>query len=145
MARVYILETKLLGHGNVSRAIATSENFTLYQLAEIVLAAYKFNVDHAFGFFSETSPDKIYRSKRKYELFSDMAEEGEDVEPTDSGSVKKTLISDVWRKVDDTMLFLFDYGDSWHFTIILKAVGQGQNEGLPIVLKSVGRAPKQYA
>jgi len=129
----------------VVREIEAPENFSLYRLAEAIIGAYDFDFDHAFGFFSKISESEYFKSERQYELFTDLIEEGEDLEPTGAESVKKTKIAEVWKNPGDKMLFLFDYGDNWLFTVEL--IGFGKKEAktkYPRILKSAGKAPKQY-
>ena len=74
-----------------------------------------------------------------------MIEEGESLEPTGAKGVKKTKIKDVWQNINDKMMFLFDYGDNWQFTVELVGFGARKvNQKYPRILKKVGRAPKQY-
>ena len=138
----FIFETKILGYKNLSRTLAVPSNCNLYELAEIILAAYKFNFDHAFGFFSDVTEDNYFESERKYELFTDLIQEGQDLEPTGADSVKDTLISDVWHAIGDKMMFLFDYGDDWRFEV--KLIEFGDKIPAPTLLKSIGKTPKQY-
>ena len=43
------------------------------------------------------------------------------------------------------MVFLFDYGDNWHFTVELIDIKEkNAEEKYPSVLESVGKAPRQY-
>ncbi|MEM4310914.1 MAG: hypothetical protein QXX95_00800 [Nitrososphaerales archaeon] len=43
------------------------------------------------------------------------------------------------------MLFLFDYGDEWHFIVKLKKIEADKKEvNYPLIVKSVGEAPPQY-
>jgi len=71
---------------------------------------------------------------------------GQDIEPTGAGSVKKTMISEVWQIPGDRMVMLFDYGDDWRFAVLLKAGGVwDKKKKYPAVLERTGRAPKQYA
>ena len=59
--------------------------------------------------------------------------------------LKKTKISQVWKKPKDKMLFLFDYGDGWRWIITLKAFGEKQSGvKYPQVLSVKGEAPEQY-
>ena len=55
-----------------------------------------------------------------------MKDEG--IEPTGAESVEKTKISDVWKNVGDKMLFLFDYGDNWLFTVELIGFWEKNNK-----------------
>ena len=66
-------------------------------------------------------------------------------EVTNARSVRKTRISEAFPNVGCTMLFLFDYGDDWRFTV--EVIGFGQKAAkarYPKVLKRVGEAPAQY-
>lgn len=137
-----IFRTNLFYDKKVVREIEVLENLNLYQLAEAIVGAHDFDFDHAFGFFS-TIGERYFDSKRKYELFTDMEDEG--IEPTGAESVKKTKIGEVWHKKGDKMLFLFDYGDNWLWVVTL--IGSGKKESkkkYPRILKKAGPAPEQY-
>ncbi|MCD6189707.1 MAG: hypothetical protein J7J97_05930 [Thermococcus sp.] len=59
--------------------------------------------------------------------------------------VKRTKINQVFNKIKKKMLFLFDYGDEWHFIVELKGIKPPEeNVEYPLVVKSVGEAPPQY-
>lgn len=142
-----IFEVQLLRHRNVSRTIELPEALSLYRLAETVINAFGFAFDHAFGFFDfAQGTGNILAAEKKYDLFTDMIEEGEDIEPTGAGSVKKTMVSEVWREPGARMVMLFDYGDDWLFTVVFKAWGvQDKTRKYPVILEKKGRAPRQYA
>lgn len=145
MAKTYILKTFLFRSPKIYHEIEVLENINLYKLAEAIVGAYNFNFDHCFGFFSRISESNYFDSERKYELFTDLIEEGENLESTGAGSVKKTKVKDVWQNIGDKMLFLFDYGDEWLFVVEFKKVGEkDQKKKYPRILKKVGKAPKQY-
>jgi hypothetical protein len=121
--------------GSPYRVIAIPERFTLYELAEEITEAFNFDFDHPFGFYDNID----WIDSEGYELFADMGEESE------SKGVKKTRAKDVFDEIGKKMLFLFDYGDEWHF--IVKLVGvESPSPGIkyPRVLESVGKAPMQY-
>lgn len=141
--KTHIFKINLLRDKKVIREIEVVENTNLYKLAEAIIGAYDFDLDHAFGFFSTISESGCFNSERKYELFADL--EDEDIEPTGARSVRKTKIGEVWKTPGDKMLFLFDYGDNWLFVVEL--IGFGTKEiktKYPRVLKSVSKAPEQY-
>ena len=80
---------------------------SLSALADAITAAFEFEVEHPFGFYSKL--DGNYQaSPEKYELFADM----EDID-SDAASVKQTAVSKAFAKVGKKMLFVFDYGDEW--------------------------------
>ena len=110
---------------------------SLYDLAKAIVAAFGFDFDHAFGFFSKLSGN-IFASPVKYELFADMGE-------GKSRSVKRTRVADAFPSTGSKMTFLFDYGDGWEFRIEL--IGEGEKQKgvkYPKVAKAVGEAPGQY-
>lgn len=111
----------------------------LDHLAEAIVSAFGFDFDHAFGFYSDLS-DYVYHSEIKYELFADLGDAD-----SDSRSVKKTKIADAFPAPGTKMTFLFDYGDEWLF--LIEMIGEGRKEAgekYPRIVKSVGKAPKQY-
>lgn len=140
--KTYIFKTKLLNNKVITREIETTEGINLYKLAEAVVGSYDFDFDHAFGFYSNMKED-YFKSERMYELFADLKDE--EIEPTNARSVEKTKIGEVWKKVGDKMMFLFDYGDGWQFAVELSGFSEKQPKTkYPRILKSVGKAPEQY-
>ena len=119
------------------RDIEIQSSKKLYDLASAIIAAFGFDFDHAFGFYSLLKGN-VLRSPIKYELFADMGE-------SDARSVKRSRIVDAFPEVGSKMTFLFDYGDNWQFRVEL--IGQGIKERgvkYPRVCKTVGQAPEQY-
>lgn len=129
--------------GDIWREIAVLNNWSLYELAGAIVESFNFDFDHCFGFFSNISEYNYFDSEKRYELFADLKDQG--IEQTGAKSVKKTKIKEVWQKVGDKIMFLFDYGDDWQF--IVKLIGFSERENkqeYPRILKKVGRAPRQY-
>ena len=123
------------------RDIEIESGDKLSDLAAAIIAAFGFDSDHCYGFYSLLKGN-VLRSPVKYELFADMADTAVD---SDAGSVERTRICDVFRKIGGKMTFLYDYGDQWGFRV--EAVGQNAKERgatYPRVVKKVGTAPKQY-
>lgn len=143
--RIYIFKVNLLCTPKIIREIEVPESINLYKVAEAIVDAYDFDFDHCFGFFSRVAESRYFDSERKYELFTDLIEEGEDLEPTGADSVKKTKAKEVWQNIGDKMMFLFDYGDNWQFAVELIRFGEKNAEKkYPRIVKKVGRAPSQY-
>jgi len=143
--RTCVFKINLFHDSKISREIEILENASLYKLAEAVIDAYCFDFDHCFGFFSKIAENQYFDLGKKYELFTDLIEEGENIEPTGAGSVKKTKTKEVWQNIGDKMLFLFDYGDNWQFVIALIQFGDKKpNQKYPHILKRIGKAPRQY-
>lgn len=130
--------------GRPYRVLAVPAEFSLYDLAELIVDSFDFDLDHAFGFYENVKswPD----SRECYELFKDLErEEGFGLEPTHCASVKRTRLDKVFTEDRKRWLFLFDYGDEWHFIVDLKGI-KPPEEGLsyPRLLESFGEAPPQY-
>src|SRR5659263_401337 len=87
---------------------------------------------------------KRQESKECYELFKDIEKE-QGLEPTHCKSVQKTMVGGVFNKIGRKMLFLFDYGDEWHFIVELKGLeSPKQDIKYPLILESRGNVPPQY-
>lgn len=122
------------------RKICILGSRTLYNFARVITKAFGFYFDHPFGFYSNMV--SINDSSAGYELFVDIGEEP--LTPHFKG-VKKTKVSKAFSNIGTKMLFLFDYGDEWHFIVELKEIRDSlTNESLPAVLGSIGKAPMQY-
>ncbi len=122
------------------RKIQIEADKTLYPLAEAIIKSFSFKFDHCFGFYSSFERN-ITKAERLYELFVDCNES-----PSEGAkSVKKTKITEVFTTAGEKMLFLFDYGDEWRFSVELKEIKEGENQGMKTaVIESLGKAPKQY-
>jgi len=121
------------------RDIEIDSEKSLYDLAEGIVQAFDFDLDHAFGFYSKLT-GHYHDSPVKYELFADL-EGGE----SDAGSVKRTKVAQAFPDVGSKMLFLFDYGDEWLFKVEMVGMGvKVPKARYPKVIKSVGTAPPQY-
>lgn len=125
----------------IIRKIQIAETKSLYNFAKVITQAFDFYFDHCFGFYSDF--DRPQNSEKAYELFYDL----DDVEPPAPHvkSVKRTKIQQVFKQSGDKMLFLFDYGDGWHFFVELEEIKQAEKRDLkPVILESIGKAPLQY-
>ena len=125
--------------GRLYRDIELPSSGSLEDLAAAIVSAFGFDFDHAFGFYSNLKGD-YYRSEERYELFADLGEASEGVR-----SVRRTKLGTAFPEVGKTMLFLFDYGDEWLFTVGLIGLGRREPKATyPRVVKRVGEAPPQY-
>ena len=140
--KVYLIKTILSDRygkvrGQPLRVLAIPEYFTLYGLAETIVDSFGFDFDHPFGFY-----DNIKRwshSDEGYELFADIGEGSK------FKGVKITRVNKVFDEIGKKMLFLFDYGDEWHFIVELKGIELSkEGERYPFVAESIGGAPSQY-
>jgi hypothetical protein len=134
-----ILRAALDGESSIYREIEIEASKSLYKLAEAIVAAFGFDFDHAFGFYTGAP----FAAKRKlpiYELFADMGE-------ADAGvlSVKRTKVAKAFPAVGHSLTFLFDYGDEWRFRVQLKGTGRKVAKvRYPRVVASRGEASEQY-
>lgn len=130
--------TFLIKHGDFSVTLVHSENHTLEDLAETIIKAVKFDMDHCFGFY-----DKLGRrgvTKEEYTLFADI---GEEANPGDPG-VQTTALLDVFHP-GKKLIFLFDYGDDWRFDVTCKSIEETTSKfRKPKILNPQGTPPEQY-
>ncbi len=119
------------------RDIEIDSGASLHDLAEAIVRAFDF--DHAFGFYSKLT-GRYAQSPIRYELFADM-----EAASSDARSVKRTKVAQAFPAVGTKMLFLFDYGDEWHFKVELTGLGERLPKSqYPRILASIGKAPPQY-
>jgi hypothetical protein len=134
------LRVSLLHEKAIFRDIEIEASKSLYNLAKAIVAAFGFDFDHAFGFYSELSRAAMPRKLPRYELFADMGE----ADPGVLG-VKNTKITQAFPVAGHTMLFLFDYGDDWRFRVSVQAKGTKiAKVRYPRVVAAGGEAPLQY-
>jgi len=132
------------------RILAILERFTLHELAESIIDAFDFDFDHSFGFYDnikswtdsveryESSTTGITRSI----LFALVFHSGE---LEDKRNVARTKVNEVFDDPCKKLLFLYDYGDEWHFIVQLKETkAPEKNTKCPQIVESVGKAPPQY-
>ena len=125
--------------GRLYRDIEIDSGKSLYDLAEAIVSAFDFSFDHAFGFYDKLTGNYT-QSPLRYELFADM-----DGGMSDARSVKRTSVAQAFKGVGSKMLFLFDYGDEWHFKVEVIGLGKKKPKAqYPKVVASVGKAPPQY-
>jgi hypothetical protein len=114
------------------RDIEIDSATSLSALADAITAAFEFDVEQPFGFYSKL--DGSYRtSPEKYELSDE------------SSGARQTAVSKAFAKPGKKMLFVFDYDAEWCFTVELVRLG-GKKPGsrYPRLLNSSGDAPEQY-
>ena len=122
---------------DIIRDIEIAATASLYKFAEAINDAFGFDFDHCFGFYDKLT-GSYFKSKIAYELFADMGE-------NNTLSVKKNTVLTAFPRDKAKMLFVFDYGDEWHF--IIERIGSGEKAPgvkYPRVAKSVGIEPPQY-
>jgi hypothetical protein len=99
-----------------------------------IVAAFGFDMDHAYGFYSKLT-GKLFDSPQRFELFADSEGSG-------SRSVKGTRVTTPFQKVGSAMTFLYDYGDEWRFRVEVIGTGQAQPDAnYPRIVSKIGKAP----
>lgn len=135
----HVLRISLQDDRSIYRELEIDGQKTLFVLAKSIVQAFDFEFDHAFGFYPVLHGRDVLRSSPRYEIFADM--DGE----SGARSVKKTKVKDVFGKLGEKMLFLFDYGDDWRFEVVLIGFGEkAPTTRYPKLLKSQGVSPEQY-
>lgn len=117
-------------------------NMTLYKFAEITVKAFRFNFDHAFGFYSNLK--NPFQSELIHELFADM--DDTEATPGSKGVKMFYMVEDLFQR-NKKILFLFDYGDNWEF--ILEPTGEVETvfqvpKNYHKIIESHGEDPEQY-
>ena len=141
-ARTLILRVTSLRRPSVYREIEVGSSSSLFAVGKAIVDSFDFAFDHCFGFYSSTSTElvRMFKQQPMYELFADIGE------PTEAMSVKKTRIGRAFSEVGREMTFLFDYGDEWLFRVRMTGTGEKRAYfAYPRLLRSVGKAPAQYA
>jgi hypothetical protein len=131
--------------GMPHRVIEIPKESSLELLAIAVLAAFEFDFTHAFGFYDNLR--NWTKSDKRYEMFRDMeSDQLIQMYPYETGkSVRNTQVREVFDIKGKKMLFLYDYGDEWHFILqVKKFVTQDDNAEYPVLVESIGEAPSQY-
>lgn len=120
------------------RIVAIPGEFTLYELAESITDAFDFDFDHAFGFYNNIK--SWTDSVERYESSTGIIEELQE-----SRNAGRTKVNEVFNELGKKLLFLYDYGDVWHFIVQLKETRTSEKgTKYPQIVESVGKAPPQY-
>jgi hypothetical protein len=113
------------------RRISIPAEATLDELSDAILMAYKFDDDHLYRFVCTN------RFGAQNEYNHPIMEE-----PPFTSEVR---IGDLPLSVGESMLYNFDFGDNWEFTLILERIdAPNPRQESAKILERVGRSPKQY-
>lgn len=142
---VYIFDAKMVQYSegkNIVREVAVTSDKSLLDLAKTILNSFNFQCDHCFGFYGDINK---HPGKEQTEVYESFVDAGVERTVECAKGVERTKIASVFKDIGKKMLFMFDYGDDWQFTVELKEIREKLgNEPLPKVLSSVGEAPLQY-
>jgi hypothetical protein len=113
------------------RVIACAGKHTFEELHLAIQEAFDFDNDHLYSFFMDGKPWSRAAINHPYCEEPPFADE--------------VLIGQVGLREKQTILYLFDYGDSWEFQVMLTAIHEADVPlKHPVILKTVGESPEQY-
>jgi hypothetical protein len=121
----------LVSLGRAKRQIAMPAKASLDKLASWILRSVDFDHDHLYEF--------IYRDRRGAEIrvHHPFTEE--------SPSTSDVQVGDLPLEPGQTMTFVFDFGDNWHFDVRLERIDPpGTKTKAPRFVQKQGQAPQQY-
>lgn len=125
---IYVFKVSL--SKNIWRKIEISGDDTLLSLHNAIQDAFDFDSDHLYSFFMDGKPWSDERISSPFEE-----------EYPDADEVK---IGELGLYVGQEFLYLFDYGDKWHFKIKLEEIKKGDKPKEPRIIERKGKAPPQY-
>lgn len=125
----YIFKVSL---GRAWRRVAIPGTSTMSRLADIILDAFDFDSDHLYSF---TYRNPFGRESVVNHPYMEEPPSADDVN-----------LGDLHIKAGSSMIFLYDFGDDWEFTVKLEKIDQiDPNMKHPTILETHGKAPDQYS
>lgn len=112
------------------RTIAVHDSDTLHDLHDWIQRAFDFDDDHLYAFYMDSKPF----SRNCYN--SPMDAQGP--------FAHKVTIAELYLEEGQQFLYLFDFGDEWHFQVVVEKINEGVEALIPGIRKEKGKAPKQY-
>ena len=130
------------GATEVWREIEVAANQTLADLGNAIPLAFDFDDPHLWSFFLS---GKAWDRATEYALHSEADLAG-GPRPRAAGHTQLREVPFPGATGKKEFLFLFDYGDEWHFGVKLQRVTEQVESGAqyPRVVAGVGQAPPQY-
>ena len=140
-APTYVFRVRILGGFyappgalRIWREVELAADQTLAELGEHIPAAFGFDDDHLWSFFLSGKP---------WDRASEYARLPDPPIGRDKRGAAGLRVGDAPARKE--FLFLFDYGDEWHFGVKLVRTGQDEpGARYPRVVASQGQAPPQY-
>ncbi len=127
---VYVCKVSLHYQSGIWRKVALAARHTLEDLHFIIQEAFRFDDDHLYSFYLHPKNDRrdVYHHPEFEAPGADEAKIG----------ALGLLPGRKFR-------YLFDFGDSWQFDIVLEEIREGEKVPKePKILEEHGKAPKQY-
>lgn len=135
VVRVKLVDAEPVDGRKPFAMIAVESNQSLSQLASIILASFGFDSDRCYGFYSDLH--RYTHSEERYELFADIGQ-------AEGPGVENVSIAQVFTP-GRQMLFLFDYGDQWHFIVrLVRFEDAVRGQRYPALLRSHAIPVGQY-
>jgi len=124
---VHIFKVSL---GKVWYRIAIPADRTVDDLALAILEAVDFDAEHLYEFSYKNRFGVLGHVNHPY--------------MDDGPWASEMLVGDLQLQVGQKMIFLFDFGDSWKFDIVLEQVDREMDIEEPEILELHGEPPEQY-
>lgn len=115
---------------SVWRTIKTSSEHTFEDLHLAIQDAFAFDKDHLYAFFMEGIPWSWHV------LYAPGTDEGPYADQVRIGDVE------LWS--NQRFLYLFDFGDEWHFIVEVLEVSDEPGPASPEIVEKKGTSPEQY-
>lgn len=136
---VFTIKATFGENKNIFREVDILANSSMEDLAQIIIDAYGFTMDHSYSFY-----DNLINPIDSKEVYV-LKDENQDDDLPFLKNVSKVLIGDVFS-LGKKLLFIFDYGEDWEFEIeCLNITENTETIKLPRITNSVGESPKQYS
>ena len=117
--------------GKIWRTIGISSENTLHDLHLAIQEAFNFDNDHLYAFYMDNHRFSDYRFNCPYSDDGPWADDA--------------VIGNIDLIVNQKFLYLFDFGDEWHFDVRLVDIQTDKPVlSKPEVLQQKGEAPEQY-
>jgi hypothetical protein len=115
---------------DIWRRISISSNYDLDRLAQLIIRAFAFDMDHLYEFLYTNRIGKEIRIQHpamEYDFSTD-----------------ELTVGQIAVKVGQRFSFHFDFGDDWYFDVVLESIDAKDTKNVAKVIEKVGKAPKQY-
>lgn len=136
-----VAQSDLFGRteGKAYRIMMVPEQFSLMELAELVVTSFGLDFNQPYGFYSQTRDWS--QSSECYELFDENDEELRNNFGKNCQDMEIIHICDVFTELEKRMLLIYDYTTEWHFIIELEDIRKIEaTRTLPDVIESEGES-----
>lgn len=117
---------------NIWRKIKLPTTATMEDLHNVILDAYDFDDDHLYSFFTDGKKWSDYCIASPYE-------------GPDHADASKIQIGSIGMLKNQPIVYVYDYGYEWTFTINLEEIDAQNTENFtPCLIDGIGVAPVQY-